>query len=41
MFYDGGYVFSYKDNPDGGVTAIMKIPRDKPPANVFASTFVG
>jgi sensor histidine kinase YesM len=34
MFYDGGRVLSYKDNPEGGVTAIMKIPRGKP-RNIF------
>jgi sensor histidine kinase YesM len=28
MFYDGDCVLSYRDNPDGGVTAIMKIPRN-------------
>jgi sensor histidine kinase YesM len=28
MFYDGDHVLSYRDNPEGGVTAIMKIPRD-------------
>jgi sensor histidine kinase YesM len=30
MFYAGDCILSYKDNPDGGLTAIMKIPRDRP-----------
>jgi sensor histidine kinase YesM len=40
MFYDGGRVLSYEDNPEGGVTAIMKIPRDKGEARGIADSFV-